>query len=514
MTSFFALSSPRGPPATAERRHKIPEKPRFTEFLRKDFWSAIFQARHRHVSLQHSAWLLITLLLQIFLILLFTNYPPRQFSFSTISTTPQPLLQQALPPPPPLLPAEQYCNSGLVYVYELPPVFNKELLDNCDDLDPWISRCTALSHNGLGPEAKGLFSDNIVPRGLTPTWYWTDMFAGEVIYHSRISNYKCRTTDPESATAFYLPFYAGLAVGKFLFTNYTATERDWHSQKLNSWIQEQPFWKRSNGSDHFIMLGRMTWDFRRSKDEDWGSSFLNMPAMKEVLRLSVERSPWDELEISVPYPTGFHPRSSSDIEEWQKFVRERKRRSLFTFVGGKRKRISNDFRTLLQNHCHKEIGSCRVVDCSKLPCNDGTWAILEAFLDSNFCLQPRGDAYTRKSMFDCLLAGSIPVFFWERSIRGQYEWFLTDKPESFSVFIDRNDVRNGTSIRRVLEGYNPEDVSRMREKVISLIPRFVYSLSGNGVVVDDAFDIAIEGVLKRFKDQRIHKVENLEFQAN
>lgn len=481
MTSFFPLSSPE---AEAERRRRH-GKSRFYYF--------IWNFSHRHVSLQQSSWLLITLLLHIFLILLFTNYSPRSFFFITTNT----------PSPPP---QQYYCNSGLVYVYQLPPIFNKGLLDNCDDLDPWISRCAALSNNGLGPKA----TENnivIVPRDLTPTWYWTDMFAGEVIYHDRVSNYKCRTTDPESATAFYIPFYAGLAVGKYLFTNYTAKERDLHAMNLNSWIREQPFWNRSNGSDHFIMLGRMTWDFRRSKDQDWGSSFLNMPAMKNVLRLSVERSPWDELEISVPYPTGFHPRSSSDIHQWQKFVRERNRTSLFTFVGGKRKMINNDFRTLLQNHCYEETGYCRVVDCSKLRCNDGTWAILEAFLGSNFCLQPRGDAYTRRSMFDCMLAGSIPVFFWERSIRGQYEWFLTDEPESFSVFIDRNDVRNGTSIRSVLEKYNPEEVRRMREKVISLIPRFVYgSLSRDD---DDAFDLAMEGVLRKFKERK-----NLGFQMD
>lgn len=389
-------------------------------------------------------------------------------------------------------------------MYDLPPMFNQDLLDNCGDLDPWHSRCKAISNHGLGPKAAGLSG---VPENLAPSWYWTDMFAGEVMYHSRVLKHKCRTTEAGSATAFYIPFYAGLAVGKYLFTNYSAKERDAHCERLLKWVRDQPTWRRSDGSDHFIMLGRMTWDFRRSRDEDWGSSFLHMPLMKRVLRLGVERDPWDQLEISVPYPTGFHPRSKSELGQWLNFVHTRKRTSLFTFVGGKRK-VKGDFRGILQTHCVNESDSCRVVDCSGTRCYDGTSEILEAFLASDFCLQPRGDAYTRRSTFDCILAGSIPVFFWKRSIGRQYEWFLGDEPDKFSVFIDRKDVRNGTSIRKALEGFSREEVRKMREKVISLIPRFVYRNMDSEEFGEDAFDVAIDGVLKRFQEQKGKKNNN------
>ncbi|KAK6128705.1 hypothetical protein DH2020_037555 [Rehmannia glutinosa] len=364
-------------------------------------------------------------------------------------------------------------------------MFNKELLDQCRDLDPWHSRCDAISNDGLGPRAAGEISG--VPENLSPAWYWTDMFSGEVIYHARILKHTCRTMEPGSATAFYIPFYAGVAVAKYLFTNYTARERDWHSERLLSWVKDQPPWRRSNGSDHFIMLGRMTWDFRRSRDEDWGSRFIHMPLMKNILRLAVERDPWDALEIGVPT-------------------------SLFTFVGGKRN-VRGDFRTILQSHCYNESGSCRVVDCSGTRCYDGTSEILEAFLDSDFCLQPRGDAYTRRSTFDCMLAGSIPVFFWKRSIYHQYEWFLDDEPDKFSVFIDRKDVRNGTSIRKVLEGYSRDEVRKMREKIINFIPNFVYSLMPSdddlGSGYKDAFEIAIDGVLRRMKEQNGMKINQM-----
>lgn len=444
------------------------------------------------IGIVFSKWsqLLLVLLFQILLLRFIYRSPSTP---ETLTQHIQPLLA---------LNESDRCKYGFVYVYDLPPEFNQDLLDDCRDLDPWHSRCNALSNQGLGPSAAASLSA-AVPENLAPAWYWTDMFAGEVLYHSRMLRHECRTTEPGSATAFYVPFYAGLAVGKYLFTNYTAAERDAPCEALLRWVSDQPPWRRSNGSDHFIMLGRMTWDFRRTIDGDWGSGFINMPAMKEVLRLGVERDPWDQREISVPYPTGFHPRSNRELDQWVEFVRNRNRTSRFTFVGGKRK-VKGDFRTLLLSQCEHESDSCRVVDCSGTRCYDGTSEILEAFLASDFCLQPRGDAHTRRSTFDCMLAGSIPVFFWKRSIYDQYEWFLGDQPEKFSVFIDRKDVRNGTSIKKVLEGYSEYEVRRRREKILKLIPKFVYS-SGEEGSGKDAVDVAIDGVLRRFRMQKAKK---------
>ena len=127
---------------------------------------------------------------------------------------------------------------------------------------------------------------------------------------------------------------------------------------------------------------------------------------------------------------------------------------------------------------------------------------MEAFLESDFCLQPRGDSFTRRSIFDCMVAGSIPVFFWRRSAYFQYEWFLPAEPGSYSVYIDRNAVKNGTSVKAVLESYSKEEVRKMREKVIEYIPRLVYAKSNNGLEgMKDAFDVAMEGVFRRFRDQ-------------
>ncbi|XP_058104692.1 xyloglucan galactosyltransferase XLT2 [Magnolia sinica] len=439
--------------------------------------------------------LLIVFSLQLLLLLLVRSLP-----VSTVS-------RHHFPSPTPVVTTATAtatsCDSGKVFVYDLPPVFNKQLSEECDALNPWNSRCDALSNDGFGTPAPGLAG--LVPENLDPAWYSTDQFTAEIIYHNRMLSHRCRTVDPDSATAFYVPFYAGLAVGKYLWSsNYTARDRDRLCGMLLEWLDQQESWKRSYGWDHFMMLGRITWDFRRSKDDDWGGSFLYMPGMKNVTRLLIERNPWDELDIGVPYPTGFHPRTESDIREWQDHVRNRSRTTLFCFAGGTRSEFKNDFRGILLDQCDREKDACRAVDCSGTKCSNGSSSrILELFLDSNFCLQPRGDSFTRRSIFDCMIAGSIPVFFWRRTAYLQYKWHLPEDPESYSVFIDRRAVSNGTSIRAVLEGLGEERVKRMKDKIVEYIPKFVYAAPKEGLAgMKDAFDVSLEGVLRRFQEQR------------
>ncbi|CAK9161037.1 unnamed protein product [Ilex paraguariensis] len=348
-------------------------------------------------------------------------------------------------------------------------MFNYELVQNCDDLNPWTSRCEALSNHGYGRRATGL--SEIIPENLTNAWYWTDQFALELIFHNRMKNYRCRTLEPESATAFYIPFYAGLAVGKYLWSdNSTGKDRDRHCEMML---------KSRLGFALYLLAG-----------------------MRNITRLLIERNSWDYFDIGVPYPTGFHPSSSSDVKQWQHFVRTRHRKTLYCFAGATRGFIKNDFRGLLLSQCFSESDSCRVVDCGGSKCSNGTSAILETFLDSDFCLQPRGDSFTRRSIFDCMVAGSIPVFFWNRTAYYQYEWFLPGEPGSYSVYIDRNDVKNGKSIKGVLKKISREEVRKMREKVIDYLPNIVYGKTSEGLEgIRDAFDVAVEGVLSRVKEQ-------------
>ncbi|KAK8556248.1 hypothetical protein V6N12_002658 [Hibiscus sabdariffa] len=118
-----------------------------------------------------------------------------------------------------------------------------------------------------------------------------------------------------------------------------------------------------------------------------------------------------------------------------------------------------------------------------------------------FWLKPPGDSYTRRSIFDSILAGCIPVLFHPGTAYAQYIWHLPKNYTKYSVYIAVKDLSewkinlNETLLRI------PEDrISALREEVIKLIPRVVYASSrSRSDTVKDAFDLAVEGILERIE---------------
>ena len=67
--------------------------------------------------------------------------------------------------------------------------------------------------------------------------------------------------------------------------------------------------------------------------------------------------------------------------------------------------------------------------------------------------------------------------------------------------IDNKAVKNGSmSIRNVLEKYSREEVSKMRERVINIIPQILYATPQEGLeTIKDALMSLLKGVLRRIK---------------
>ncbi|MCO5582311.1 hypothetical protein L7F22_036204 [Adiantum nelumboides] len=395
-----------------------------------------------------------------------------------------------------------FCSAGRIYVYDLPSRFNADLLMQCSTIVPWTDLCPALDNNGIGMALD-------LPSWLgTGIWYNTSQFGGEVIYHARMLEHPCRTLDRDQASVFFVPFYAGLDVARYLFVSSTPKQRDELSHMLLEWLTSQATWKRHGGQDHVLMIGRITWDFRREESSlwdklwrrsGWGNDLFLTPEMKTPLRLIIEKSIFDDQEVAVPYPTSFHPRTDSQLVQWQAIARSAKRSLLFSYAGGPRPQFANDFRRLLLDQCQQANNICRSFDCSKQRC-EHPLPVMELFTDSVFCLQPRGDSFTRRSIFDSLIAGCIPVFFWHRTAYLQYGWHLPANSESYSVFIDRKDVRSGKQLKDILQGFSQRRIEKMRDTMIAAIPRFVYKVPGNSSAnFRDAFDIAVDGVLRRLQ---------------
>jgi hypothetical protein len=117
------------------------------------------------------------------------------------------------------------------------------------------------------------------------------------------------------------------------------------------------------------------------------------------------------------------------------------------------------------------------------------------FCSSTFCLQPQGDSPTRRSTFDALLAGCIPIFFHVDSFQSQYQETLGVYASDVSVFIPPERLGNQSwTLEGELEGIDEATREKMRSTIVDLIPRILYGKKHTGVEWKDAVDFALEAV--------------------
>ncbi|OWM66784.1 probable xyloglucan galactosyltransferase GT14 [Punica granatum] len=400
-----------------------------------------------------------------------------------------------------VVPETDSCEGRYIFVQILPRRFHVDLLRNCKSLSAWTDMCETLSNAGLGPE---LPSNE---KALSKTgWYSTNQFSLEVIFHNRMKQYKCLTNDSSIATAIYIPYYAGLDVAQFLW--HSTKYRDIGPQELVKWLRARPEWKRMWGKDHFLVAGRISWDFRREtfNDSDWGTNLLVLPEVKRMTSLVLESTliP-DATDFAIPYPTYFHPWSDADVIHWQNQMKRLKRSYLFSFAGARRPNLPNSIRDEIIDQCRAVKSKCKLLECYSRgntcyrPVN-----LIRLFQESVFCLQPQGDSYTRRSTFDSILMGCIPVFFHSGSAYDQYRWHLPSDHTKYSVFIPEAEVKKRkVNIEKVLSEIPRRKVEEMQQEVIELIPKIVYADPRSELeTFEDAFDLTVKGVLERIKTLR------------
>lgn len=102
-----------------------------------------------------------------------------------------------------------------------------------------------------------------------------------------------------------MPFYAGFDIARYLWGSDNVTVRDATALDLVEWLVKRKEWEIMGGKDHFLVAGRTAWDFRllTDKDSDWGNKFLLLSAVRNMLALVVDSSPWDLNDLAIPYPT-------------------------------------------------------------------------------------------------------------------------------------------------------------------------------------------------------------------
>ncbi|RLN39531.1 hypothetical protein C2845_PM01G40770 [Panicum miliaceum] len=413
---------------------------------------------------------------------------------------PQPssaLAVQVQSPPP-----ADRCAGRYIYMYDLPPRFNEDLVLNCKKLWRFYDMCPLLANCGMG-RALGDEGGVFFPRG----WFATNQFTLDLIFHARMKGYECLTSDPSLAAALYVPFYATLDGGRHMWNS--TSLRDMLGLDLVEWLVRHPQWRAMGGRDHFMVAGRTAWDFLRNEDvdEEWGTKLLNNPAVQNMTVLVMEASPWSRANIAVPFPTYFHPETAADVAAWQEKVCGAERSWLFSFAGAPHPSQPETVRPEILQQCGAS-SRCRLFRCGAKSSGPHSCkspgAVMRVFMSSDFCLEPRGDSLTRRSTFDAILAGCIPVFFHPGSAYTQYTLHLPKERERWSVLIMHTDVsQRNVSIEETLAKIPPETVRAMREEVIRLIPTVVYAdPRSRRVDFKDAFDVSVEAVIDRVAKRR------------
>lgn len=397
----------------------------------------------------------------------------------------------------------QSCEGRRIYMYDLPAKFNSQLLQNCSGkLVSWLDFCKHIENQGFGSSIRNRTG-----------WYATDLYMLEVVFHNRMKKYQCLVSDPGRADAFYIPYYIGVDALRYLYGNERDRASD-HGAELVSWLDKNAKWSwtKRGGMDHFMVTGRTAWDLSKppmAKGNTWGTSLLELPAMANVTTLLVESRTWIEREQAVPYLTSFHPSSLRELKAWTDTVVSARRDFLFAFVGAGRQGLG--IRRAVIEQCRHSSSKCVMVNCAEMKCSHMPDAVMKELLKANFCLQPPGDSPTRRSTFDGLIAGCIPVFFRRDSAYEQYTWHLPSDPETYSVFIAEEKLLNSKKplkIEDVLSSYSQEKIRRMREKIVEIIPSLLYMNfeekgGGDGEnFPKDAFDLSVEGMLSKAMSYR------------
>ena len=121
---------------------------------------------------------------------------------------------------------------------------------------------------------------------------------------------------------------------------------------------------------------------------------------------------------------------------------------------------------------------------------DHKYHTLDYMKHSTFCLQPPGDSPTRKSFYDGLVSGCIPVLFEEEN---PVKWpFMKYIPyENITVTLSPSLVYDDVSIIGELRKIPTEKIQLVQETIVQYIKYFQYSYPPSNLPHDDAIEMIL-----------------------
>lgn len=340
---------------------------------------------------------------------------------------------------------------------------------------------------------------------------------------ARLRTSKQRTRDPSKASAFIIPFDAG--VHSYIdhedgHPRLAAPHGRYVSRYLRQNCQgsTKKLWWKNNGHDHFLIFSITSYQMVGMMVKE-----LFMFVCQNCTTIVIETSPTGtappgrtrKMFYAAPYPSSFHYWEGIKKLPWDPPAPEGTgdhRDILSLFIGSIKtsQAASRELRKKLFEQCQAEgAPSCEWRKAAHA-CNgvvNASDAML-LFRRARYCPAPSGDSLTRKSLFDSLVSGCVPVIFSRASLT-QYKWFLSQQDvDEVAVYIPMSKINSdGANFIQILKAIPPEELARKQAAVRRIAPSLQYSIvpdrvdEGRGQVWSppfrDAADVVIEHVLDR-----------------
>jgi len=318
--------------------------------------------------------------------------------------------------------------------------------------------------------------------GLFQTWQFS--LYKNIISRMKVS--KHRTLIPEEATAFIVPFDLGVHsyIDHLTGVPRLASPHGWMAQQLlRAHSKDKALYWKYQGHNHFVFLSVTAYQM-----VGIGVKTFFMQICQNCTTITIETSPtktaikgrtrkhW----YAVPYPSSFHWYEGIKTLPWELTSRSPKRDILALFIGSLRtsQPNSNSLRRLLFTQCQHEP-NCQwhqtAHSCTGVLNATSTMLLLRKAV---FCPAPTGDSITRKSLFDSLVAGCIPVLF-SRASLSQYAWHLSESDvDAVSVYIPLKSINSGgANFITILKALSPEEVAQKQAAIRKIAPTLQYSVT-------------------------------------
>ncbi|KAH3816801.1 hypothetical protein DPMN_118324 [Dreissena polymorpha] len=461
-----------------------------------------------------------------------------QFSSVTITPIPKEITKECQPNQD----FSQTKTSFKIYVYNLPAKFNTEVQQV---ISKKYGYCYDLDYCGTGSELfyleanMGTTNKYVASKDYTQVVRNSQQFALEVLIHFKLLHSPIRTMNPIEADIFYIPAYTGLNCLTF---------RDNDNEFVNSLFEHL----KTNVSGNYFSTKPHVMAVSKIEREQGSEkcSLLRHPNTKGITFIGIEREEnqyWSahylkfgRVNVLAPYPSYIHyiPNPASGlfqelvngIEQLNetKFYLDapslHKRPVLLFLAAGTRR--SNGFRAIFLDQfalktskSYEDFAKEHANDTTQFPpqvmlktqeCVEGhTKTTIPWMRHSQFCLQPPGDSPTRKSFFDAILSGCIPILFtgFGKTVY-PFEKYLDYSDFTYTVHESLFTKQNKTIIE-VVKNIPKKTTQLLHRNVMKVAKWFQYSLpNGSQKIDDDAFTLIFDEIASNLHLPSIRKPRN------